>query len=410
MQRDGISVCLIAKDEEDVIASSLSSIQLLADEIIVVDTGSSDDTLSVARRYGARIIHQPWNDDFSGARNTALANASCSWILTLDCDEVIADKDIQAIKRLTKAKRVDGYLFEQRNYVDAYVDGLKPCSGEYKEEFNHIGYLPVPIVRLFRNHPSIRYVGRVHENVSHVAGGQLNIVDAGVPIHHYGKVRNPEMIAAKMREYLRLGEKKIAEDPENPKAYHEYAMVAWQQGDSERAASAFERTLELRIGSKTALIDAARFFSEHGRPAKAEKILEALIGEDEKDVDVLNALGSSCMHQGKHEEAASNFSRALESDPNNIYALRNIAAAYVNMRRPGRAIGYLKRLLDVNPKCHETYRYLGMAYESTREFNKAIAVYRRYIAECPRALDFVRQRFTHIQKSFASELACANRE
>ncbi len=400
MQRDGISVCIIAKNEESVIGTCLSSVEFLADEIIVVDTGSSDRTVEIAGQYGAKIIHHKWNDDFSDARNTAIANATCRWILTLDCDEVIAEQDISTIKQLTTASGVDGYLLEQRNYVDQYVDGFKPCSGEYREELDYSGYFPIPIVRLFRNHPSLCYTGRVHEQVSNITGDGLNVVHADIPVHHYGKVRGRNIIADKMTEYLKLGEKKVEDNPENPQAHYEYAMVAWQQGDSDTAASAFEKALELQEGDKRISVDAARFFSESGKFHKAREILESVLRRNERDLEALDALGFSYMSEQRYEEAVDAFSRALETDPDNIYALRNISAAYVKMQRHGKAVRYLKRLLDADPKCKEAYRYLGMAYESAKQWERAIAIYRKYLAVCPDAVDFVRERFAYIEKEF----------
>ncbi|MBK9248808.1 MAG: glycosyltransferase [Ignavibacteria bacterium] len=81
-----LSVCIIAKNEEKMLAQCLESVAQVAGEIILVDTGSTDGTCAIASRYGCRILHHPWNNDFSDARNVALA-ATLPWILSIDADE-----------------------------------------------------------------------------------------------------------------------------------------------------------------------------------------------------------------------------------------------------------------------------------------------------------------------------------
>lgn len=82
-----ISLCMIVKNEADNLARCLRSARGAADEIIIVDTGSTDATRSIARSFGARIIDYPWNGDFAAARNAGLALAQGTWILVLDADE-----------------------------------------------------------------------------------------------------------------------------------------------------------------------------------------------------------------------------------------------------------------------------------------------------------------------------------
>ena len=100
-----ISVCLIVKNEEEVIERCLKSVVGFADEIIVVDTGSSDQTKSIARKFPDKIYDFKWIDDFSAARNFAFSKAKCEYVFWLDADDVIMPEDGEKINGLKKKKR-----------------------------------------------------------------------------------------------------------------------------------------------------------------------------------------------------------------------------------------------------------------------------------------------------------------
>ena len=90
----GISLCMITKDEEGCIRDCLTSVKDFVDEIIVVDTGSTDKTKEIAAEFGAKVYEISWVDDFSAARNESLQHATHEWVLCLDADEVLAQKDL----------------------------------------------------------------------------------------------------------------------------------------------------------------------------------------------------------------------------------------------------------------------------------------------------------------------------
>ena len=86
-KRQTLALCMIVKDEEAHLGCCLESVKGLVDEIVVVDTGSTDRTVEIARQYGARVFSYGWHDDFAAARNVSLSHAGADWILVLDADE-----------------------------------------------------------------------------------------------------------------------------------------------------------------------------------------------------------------------------------------------------------------------------------------------------------------------------------
>src|SRR4030066_756382 len=98
--RPTISACMIVKNEEKFLAQCLKSIKDAVDEIIIVDTGSTDNTVEIAQSFGAKVYHHPWRNSFSEARNHSLSYATCDWILQIDADEALEQSDIPLLHKL----------------------------------------------------------------------------------------------------------------------------------------------------------------------------------------------------------------------------------------------------------------------------------------------------------------------
>ena len=163
-----ISVVLIVKDEEDVLADSLDSVRW-ADEIVVYDTGSSDRTREIARRYTDKGIDGYWDDDFSAARNRALEHATGDWILSIDADEVFESAGSTLRKRLSRGTS-DTYGIRIVNTGSSSVDGTFEFTAK----------------RVFRREGH-HWVGRLHEQIA-TADGTITAgeVLAGIRLRHSG--------------------------------------------------------------------------------------------------------------------------------------------------------------------------------------------------------------------------------
>lgn len=243
----GISLCMIARNEEDYIRSALSSVKSFVDEVIVVDTGSKDKTVEIAKEFTDKIYECLWEDDFSKARNFSLSKASEEWILVLDADEVIASEDCLKIKEFATDPGYLGYSFVQVNYTDdvntfGYMPVLRP--NWYTKNFR--GYITCNIVRLFRNLPDIRFEGVVHESVDNSIKALGETLKSDAVIHHYQFAKGDEVIRAKQLQYLTIYEKNLAEYPNKARAYRDIGIIYYNYvGDYVKAIDAFRKSLSI---------------------------------------------------------------------------------------------------------------------------------------------------------------------
>jgi glycosyltransferase involved in cell wall biosynthesis len=178
---------MIVRNEEATLTACLSSVADLVDEMVVVDTGSTDDTKEVAGRFGARVFDFPWCDDFAAARNESLSHARGNWILWLDGDEYFDETNRLKLRGLISNLDADKTAF---------------MMGQHSRSPDGVA-LMVHQVRLFRNDPEIRWDYRVHEQVLpalHRAGHRVHGTD--VLITHTGYEDHAKQ-ADKMQRNLR---------------------------------------------------------------------------------------------------------------------------------------------------------------------------------------------------------------
>jgi glycosyltransferase involved in cell wall biosynthesis len=169
-----LSLCLITRDEEDFLPNCLASVQGVVEEIAIVDTGSKDRTVEIARRLGAVVRSLTWTDDFAAARNASLDMATGEWILVLDADEELHRDDRARLRSLLTGREAEAYLVQILNYIG---------------EPSHPDVEISASLRLFRNRKEYRFSGVLHEqvgeNILKVRPG-TNFASSGLRIHHYG--------------------------------------------------------------------------------------------------------------------------------------------------------------------------------------------------------------------------------
>lgn len=196
MNKGSISLCVIAKNEESNIARCLSSCEHIVDEIIVVDTGSTDNTVKIAKSFGATIIDSPWENNFSKARNAGVEKATCEWILYLDCDESLDFDGGLYLKEVLesddiKEEKNEGFCLNLINVVNNQMT------------------LNYGSLRIFRNRPTYRFQGRIHEQIFPSIGKlypESSIKPIDVNFYHYGYDLTPEEVKKKRNRNLAIFE------------------------------------------------------------------------------------------------------------------------------------------------------------------------------------------------------------
>src|SRR5689334_17821351 len=190
--QDRISLCMIVRNEADKLARALSSARDWVGEIVVVDTGSTDETVAIAESFGARVVHFPWVDDFSAARNVSLEAATREWALVLDADETLHVVDPVELTKAVSQTVIDGFSFHYDNVLD---DGTLGKT---------------MVFRLFRRTlPGMRYRGELHEQVARVADGLATTAALGcLAIRHDGHT-TAAMSRGKLERNLALARKLV---------------------------------------------------------------------------------------------------------------------------------------------------------------------------------------------------------
>jgi tetratricopeptide (TPR) repeat protein len=208
MKRNTVSLCLIARDEEATIGMAIKSVLALVDEVIVVDTGSQDNTRIIAEGYGAQVLDVPWDDDFSAARNAALEQATGKWILVLDADEFLEPVRPIEFQRLLHDPAAAGYRLRM---IDQSAGGAGAMTSR---------------VRLFRNAPEVRYRYPIHERLAPALSEwgkreNLLILEADLAVMHE---RNDSDRRVHRRERnQRILRKALVNHPEEP--YFPYRLA-----------------------------------------------------------------------------------------------------------------------------------------------------------------------------------------
>ena len=246
-----LTLAMIAKDESERLPECLTSVKPIVDEIVVVDTGSSDHTIEVARSIGAKTVSFAWCDDFSAARNESLRHATGDWVLVLDADEVIAPEDLSSSRAFVDNDEFDAVQFILANYSDECQSmWWTPVEESCALARGFSGYIRVPLVRMWRNSPEYRFRGCVHETVLESireAGGK--VAETDIVVHHYGKGARAE---EKNKLYLTLGMRNVSERPDDPKAHHDVATQLKELGRLDEAEHHYRHALSRDPGFQVA--------------------------------------------------------------------------------------------------------------------------------------------------------------
>lgn len=304
-----VSLCMIVKDEEEMLPRCLAAAAPAVDEIVVVDTGSSDRTIEIAESFGARVIERPWTGSFSEARNVALDAGTSDWLLVLDADEVLVGEDVTQLRALLGQTWREAFYISEINHTGELDDGTATTHNT---------------LRLFQARPEHRYEGRLHEQILDALPLRIPERFATVPvrIEHFGYLGAVRDAKEKSRRNLELLQRQHEEGDDSAFMHFNLGSEYGATGESDKALAEFERAAELLAAEpeqpKAGYLPA--FTSRHVRALRI------------------------C---GRHEDAIAQADAALERFPGFTDVVYEQAAAARALGRVDESIAYYERCIEM---------------------------------------------------------------
>ncbi len=229
-QRVSLCLCMIVKDEEAFLRKCIESVREIVDEIVVADTGSTDNTVQQARELGADVYPYAWEESFALARNFAISKAKSDWLLLLDADETIDRADHEALLSFIRTTKLDGAHLRVRNYTGSY-------SPDQYSLHNAL--------RLLRNNGQYYFHGAVHEQITSKQAETISarFTTLNVTVHHFGYLDDVVKRKEKRKRNLPLLEKQLENDPDEPFTLFNMGNEYLSLKEYQKAISFYEASL-----------------------------------------------------------------------------------------------------------------------------------------------------------------------
>ncbi len=343
--RPTISVCMIVRNEEKFLAQCLKSVKDATDEIVIVDTGSTDKTVEIAQSFGAKVYHHPWRNSFSEARNHSLHYATCDWILQIDADEALEQSDVPCMHTLiqTNAHNVI--------YVAIYSD---LPGGQAKH------YFP----RIFRRGKAC-FHGIVHNQLAF----EGNALQSEIKFYHYGyNLPQTDMV----KKYKRTGDllrEQVALEPNNLFALANLIRNYRNEYDFDKVIELAEKGLSMLVPETDAIskgqrqkisIDLAHAFLNKNMTDRAEEICRQSLNENPQRFDMLLVLGETLFKKGEIHNALNYFKKYL-----------------IEKEKESKAPAFNLLASDFYSYEHYAYNHAGECYKRLGLVNEAESAYKK---------------------------------
>ena len=370
-----LSLCMIVKNEEACLPQVLESVQPVVDEMVILDTGSSDRTIDIATDYGARVYHFQWCNDFSAARNHALRYVRGKWVLVLDADEVLTPEIIPEIQQAIKS---------DRNLV---INLIRQEVGATQSPYSLVS-------RLFRHHPDI-YFSRPYHSIVDDSVSQLlqrepdwQVISLStVGILHYGY--QPGAIAA-LDKYTRAKtamEGFLADHPNDAYLCSKLGALYVQIGQMEEGITLLKRgftdaqvdasvlfELHYHLGNAYTKQNQLQLAADHYQDAIKQPILPQL------KLGAYNNLGNLLFGVGDLTTAKRAYQTTVKIDPSFAVGYNHLGMTLKALGQWESAITAYEKAIQLNPDYADAYQNLGVVLfklgripESSVAFESAIA-------------------------------------
>lgn len=376
-----LSLCMIVKNEEAALPRCLSSLQPVVDEIIVLDTGSTDRTPEIARKFGAQVHFFEWCNNFAIARNQSLKYAQGDWILVLDADEVLVAEIVPKLKQ----------AIQSRSHL--LINLVRQEVGAEQSPYSLVS-------RLFRNHPKIRfsrpYHAMVDESISQILSQEPQWQVGYLPdvaILHEGYQAGAIAGRDKFSKAQAAMEGFLASHPNDPYVCSKLGALYVQTGDLNRGVELLQHGLSHTDAVTPSLDQAPVLYELHyhlgiaysrlTNPAQAEAHYQAAIQQPvpaQLKLGAYNNLGNLLKAKGDLEVAKTVYQQALQIDS-------TFASGYYNLGMTLKALGSLKAAIAAykqaiyfDPTYAEAYQNLGVVLLKIGDVPASLSVFRQAIA------------------------------
>ncbi len=413
MPKPTISLCMITKNEEKNLAECIDSAKDIADEIIIVDTGSTDKTKEIAKKFcdmrvssrtrsqlTAKVFDFKWVDDFSAARNESLRHATKDWVLVLDADEVLDEEGLKTIRELINGKGIDAYLLLQKNYTkDTSIAGF--VSEQHKRgNKTYSGWYGSFIARLFRNKKGYEFEGTVHELVEpSIEAKKGKIAASNAVVHNYGNI-DPDIVKRKRQLYLELCKKKAKQKPSDS-SYYELGVLHKENGNPDDAIKSFKKAIELNPKQSAALYELGVIYEQQKDYDEAVKSYTESLRIKENS-EAFQNLGVCYFKKGMLKEAYRNLAKAMLLNPNKYTIYNNLGAVLEKLGNYESAVQMLEIAIKLNPNNTIGFYNLGIALDKKGDFEDAIRNYEKAVELGHSKSDEIKKRIKQLKSIIAN--------
>ena len=337
-----ISICVIMKNEEEHMESFLSSIKRFfkkyPHEIVLVDTGSTDNTLSIARKFTDKIFHFEWIGDFSAARNFSLSCAAHDWVLVLDCDEYITRLD------------PNGFLSMIRQYPDAV--GMLSRHNHY--EMNGTDSVYTDDVERFFNRKKFHYEAIIHEQVLAINGRDFTRVALPLTVDHCGYNGSPKELRRKVERNNELLFKMLEKTPDDPYLYFQLGQSYNMLRDDEKACYYYGKGLEYDVDPRVEYVQMMVIGYGYAL-LHLERYDEALLFQNIYDdfaftADFVCLMGLIYLRKGMIVQAMTEFLKATTFDTAKTQGANSFIPTF-NMGCVNEVLGDIDNAVALYKKC-----------------------------------------------------------
>lgn len=325
---------MIVKNEKKFLEQCINSVKSIVDEIIIVDTGSTDNTNKIAKKLGAEVIDFKWNDDFSAARNESIRHATKDWILVLDADEMTEEGDLAKIKNAVEDEKVVGFALEQRSYMNNFFEGAVKNNSDFYLVKKYPFYMSNLLVRLFKNNIGLYFKHKVHELIEDsIEEKGLKYEKSDIIIHHFGSLKDEKQVGDRVDQYSKIILKQIEEEQENPRYNYQAARMYIGRNDFGNALKYFEKTAKLNPNYKLVFSEIAKIYLQMNDKNRAIEYFKKSLKFNPDNPSPANNLAVVYMSIGKFQQAKKIFEEALKKNPENDALKYNYKECLKNLNK-----------------------------------------------------------------------------